>query len=52
MSKYYAIYKQCEIGTCYEVPQMVVEKEEVAKDICKRFPQFYYCEYELLGEER
>ena len=39
---YYAIFKKCEVGTCYQIPEFVVESKEVAEDICRRFSLFYY----------
>lgn len=43
---YYAIFKECEVGTCYQVPELVVESKEVAEDICRRFSEFYYVTYD------
>lgn len=50
--KYYEIIKKAEIGICYTYPVFVVENEEVAKDICMRYPAYFYEVRDTEGDYR
>ena len=42
--KYYEIYKNHPLEVVYAFPVFIVEKKEIAEDLCKRYPELYYKE--------